>query len=63
MRKKTIQDIVEQSLKYVIETLEIERGLQKRKIRDGTRAELSLMTGLIDDVSEESIIVALEKEN
>jgi|AZIF01.1.fsa_nt_gi hypothetical protein len=60
MRNKTINQICNDAAKYAIETLDIEKALTIKLIRDTERAETQMCTGFDVDIEYTARLKALE---
>ncbi len=60
MRSKTIQQICVDAANYAIETLDIEKCLTIKLLRDTERAETQLCTGFDVDIEYEARKIALQ---
>jgi len=59
MRNKTLEETCQDAVKYVIETLDIERVLVVKKERDERRAEAKICAGIETDIENKSREIAL----
>ena len=60
MRQKTIQELCWDAAKYAIETLDIEKALTIKLMRDTERAETQMCTGFDVDIEYTARLKAIE---
>ena len=64
MRTKTLNQIAQEAVKYVVESLDIERALVVKQARDEERASVEMQTGIGDDIAnicrESALLIAAD---
>lgn len=64
MRTKTLNQIAQEAVKYVVESLDIERALVIKQARDEERASAAMCTGIGDEITnvcrESALLIAAD---
>ena len=64
MRTKTLNQIAQEAVKYVVESLDIERALVVKQARDEERASAAMCTGIGDEITnvcrESALLIAAD---